>query len=68
MHAYVYVYAHVHVHVHVACACTCMPTCTCTCACRYVEWAKQAGITILPTWQEYVVGMGDKVDELTKVS
>ena len=37
-------------------------------ACRYVEWAKQAGITILPTWQEYVVGMGDKVDELTKVS
>ena len=34
---------------------------------RYVEWAKQAGITILPTWQEYVVCMGDKVDELTKV-
>ena len=41
-----------HVHVH---------------ANRYVEWAKQAGITILPTWQEYVVCMGDKVDELTKV-
>ena len=53
VHAYEYVYVYV---------------CTCTCACRYVEWAKQAGITILPTWQEYVVGMGDKVDELTKVS
>lgn len=33
----------------------------------FVEWAKQAGIEILPTWQEYVVSMGDKVDELTKV-
>ena len=48
----------------------CLSACTCieyVHTTRYVEWAKAAGITILPTWQEYVVCMGDKVDELTKV-
>ena len=33
----------------------------------YVEWARQRGIEILPTWQEYVVAKGDRVEELTRV-
>ena len=63
VHMYMYVHVHVHVHVRVHVACLHMHAHTT----RYVEWAKQAGIMILPTWQEYVVCMGDKVDELTKV-
>eukprot|EP00964_Phaeocystis_antarctica_P025055 scaffold14049_cov44-Phaeocystis_antarctica.AAC.1 len=46
---------------------SCMCMCMSMSISMYVEWAKAAGITILPTWQEYVVCMGDKVDELTKV-
>jgi len=33
----------------------------------YVDWAKQRGIEILPTWQEYVVSKGDRVEEIMRV-
>ena len=33
----------------------------------YAEWAKQRGVELQPTWQEYVVTNGDKVDEMKRV-
>ena len=33
----------------------------------FVGWAKQRGIEILPTWHEYVVSKGDRVEEIMRV-
>ena len=33
----------------------------------YTAWAKQRGVEIRPTWQEYVVAQGDQVDEMKRV-
>ena len=33
----------------------------------YVSWAKHHGVEIHPTWQEYVVAHGSKIEQMTKV-
>ena len=33
----------------------------------YAEWAKQRGVELRPTWDEFIVQNGDKVDEMKKV-
>jgi len=33
----------------------------------YAEWAKQRGVELRPTWDEFIVSNGDKVDEMKKV-
>ena len=33
----------------------------------YIEWARLRGIEIHPTWHEYVICLGDKLDDITKV-